>query len=143
MITWDLEELAVLLLPRDDHWPIGGRWVRRPLSESPFFLTLEHKDKKIFQDYYDILTDNIRPGGAVNPDELTYEGFMDLYEDVKKNGIRDTSTVTIHNNYEKIIADGHHRLAILLHLGEKEITLPDTSIAKTNTSSREQIISGK
>ena len=36
----------------------------------------------------------------------------------------------------RIIADGQHRLAILLHLGEKEITLPDASTAETNTSGK-------
>jgi len=133
MTTWYLEKLIVQLLSREE-W--HRRWMKKPLSESPFFLTLEYKDKKIFQDYYDILTDDARPGGNQTHDELTYEGFMDLYEDVKKNGIRDVSTIIIHKNYEHIIADGQHRLAILLHLGEKEITLPDASIAKTNTSGK-------
>ena len=133
MTTWDLEKLVCQLASRDE-W--NRRWIKKPLSESPFFLTLKHKDKKIFQDYYDILTDDTRPGGALNRNELTYEGFMDLYEDVKKDGIRDVSTIMIHKNHEHIIADGQHRLAILLHLGEKEITLPDASTAKTNTSGK-------
>jgi len=139
VITWDLEKLVAQVFSRRRRniGTVANRKpMKKPLSESPFFLTLKHKDKKIFQDYHDILTDNSRPGGALNPDELTYEEFMDLYEDVKKNGIRDISTIKIHKNYEHVIADGQHRLAILLHLGKKEITLPRTSIERTNTSRR-------
>ena len=129
MITWDLKKLvAQVFLPNRSHGCMC--LMPKPLSESPFFLTLKHKDKKIFQNYHDILTDDSRPGGALNPDELTYEEFMDLYEDVKKNGIRDISTIKIHKNHEHIIANGQHRLAILFALGEKEITLPDSQTVK-------------
>jgi hypothetical protein len=137
VITWDLHNLVVLLLTRSPKGWLGeSRFLKRPLCESPFFLTLAHNDRRVFQDYYNIITDDRRNGGAYNPKEINYEGFMDLYEDIKENGIKDTSTIKIHKNYEHIIADGQHRLAILLYLGKKEITLPDTSIAQTDTSGR-------
>ena len=135
MVTWRLKDLTVQLLARET-W--CKRWMKKPLSESPFFLTLKNKDKKIFQDYYNILTDDSRPSGAWNRDELPYEGFMDLYEDVKENGIRDISTITINKNIDRTIGDGQHRLAILLHLGQRTITLPTAEEKELWTTKQQQ-----
>ena len=131
MTTWELEKLIVHLINGEwfeQAYPVLPRkfpqWVEKPLSESPYLLALKHKDKKIFRDYSAILRQrkDAAPEGIFR-EPMTYEEFVDLYEDVKRNGIKDTSTMWVGENY--IVGDGHHRLAILLHLGEKTITLPD------------------
>ena len=127
MTTWPLVELKVSVLTRVVLKNVWG-WLDLPLPQSPFTLSLlcrRHTGvgRKIFQDYRDILTDESNPSGVWNPNESTYEEFMDLYEDIKKNGVKDTSTISISN--KSVIGDGQHRLAILFSLGEKTITLPD------------------
>ena len=127
MTTWPLAELKVSVLTRVVASKNVWGWLHLPLPQSPFTLSLLCRctgaGRKIFQDYRDILTDESNPSGVWNPNESTYEEFMDLYEDIKKNGVKDTSTIRIGQNH--VIGDGQHRLAILFSLGEKTITLPD------------------
>jgi hypothetical protein len=96
-----------------------GEWVHLPLSQSPFYLCLKHGEKKIFDEYHNILTDATRNGPKCNPKETSYEKFMELYEDIKNNGLKKTFSPQI--TKEGVITDGQHRLAILYHLGIKKI----------------------
>ena len=115
MTTWDLTKLKVSVL--DGSAVPTLRWQNLYLPESPLVLTLVAGPLKEYI-------------GTDNRDLLApcLSDFLDSYEDIKNNGIKDTSTIRISEDYE--IVDGHHRLAILLALGEKEITLPDNQTVK-------------
>jgi hypothetical protein len=118
MTTWDLAKLKVSVL--DGSVVPILRWQNLYLSESPLVLTLVAGPLKEF-------TETIN-ANSVDPLAPNLRDFLKLYEDIKNNGIRNTSTIRIGEDYE--IVDGHHRLAILLALGEKEITLPDDQTVK-------------
>ena len=112
--AWNIKDLrASIMTPK-------GVWRTVPLSESPFYLCLAHnKSKKIFDQYYNLLTDPNRTGPKCNPNEATYEEFINLYENIRDNGIRPDFRPRI--GAKGIIGDGQHRLSILHYLGVKTI----------------------
>ena len=144
VVLYDLGEKIVTLKDEAEQrdtmtswvWQTTGnssRWIwwNLHLPQSPLVLTLSGGGKEVFCDMAShIPTREVKvemTDKEIN-NKTTYEKFLDLYEDVKKNGITDISTISI--NEDNVVEDGHHRLAILLSLGEKEITLPDSQTVK-------------
>jgi len=133
VVLYDLGEKIVTLKDEAEQRDTMTSWVWQNLClpQSPLVLTLSGGGKEIFCDMAShIPTREVKvemTDKEIN-NKTTYEKFLDLYEDVKKNGITDTSTILI--NEDNVIEDGHHRLAILFSLGEKEITLPDSQTVK-------------
>lgn len=137
--TWPLSELKVSVLTNFGvvgaisgvGTMTGWVWQNLHLPESPLVLTLLSGDKKNFDDMAThVPTREIKvemTDKEIN-NKTTYERFLDLYKDIKNNGVKNTSTIRINENH--MIEDGHHRLAILYSLGEKEITLPDSQTVK-------------
>ena len=131
VVLYDLGEKIVTLKDEAEQVTTGWVWQNLRLPQSPLVLTLSGGGREIFCDTAShIPTREVKiemTDKEVN-NKTTYEKFMDLYEDVKKNGMKDTSTIWINENH--MIEDGHHRLAILFFLGEKEVTLPDSQTVK-------------
>jgi len=122
-ISFDLGEKIITL--QDSQTIFGSMgWKKLYLPQSPLVLTLlgeaqtEMTDKILAETCFRL------PRGH----KTFYEKFLDLYDDVKKNGIRDISTIWINKN--SVIEDGHHRLAVLFSLGKETITLPESQIIK-------------
>lgn len=135
--TWPLSELKVSVLTNfgvvgaisGAGTVTGWVWQNLYLPESPLVLTLLSGDKKKFDDMAThVPSREVQMTDKEINNKTTYEKFLDLYEDIKNNGVKNTSTIRINENH--MIEDGHHRLAILYSLGEKEITLPDSQTVK-------------
>ena len=135
----------------------GTRWLKVPLSESPFFKSLvaginSTKSKRIYNQYLSKLK-------VTSYDKETswfpyikiidYQGFLFLYEDIKNKGFDYNlkPKVRFEEDDNLVIADGQHRLAILLFLELNEmlewINIDKNILYNTNFIDRGLVISMK
>lgn len=138
-ISFDLGEKTVTLQDGQTVFSSTG-WKLLHLSQSPLVLTLsgEAQTKMTDKRLSTPSSRGVRKTGTTPPlasgfrlpksYKTSYDKFLDLYDDVKKNGIRDISTIRI--NKDNVIEDGHHRLAVLFSLGKETITLPESQTVK-------------
>ena len=127
----------------------GMGWVKVPLSQSPFFKSLvaginSTNSKGIYNQYLSKLNVNPHlPYGKI----IDYQGFLFLYEDIKNNGFdyNLNPKVQFREDDNLIIADGQHRLAILLFLELNEmlewINIDKNILYNTNFIDRGLVIS--
>ena len=96
-----------------------GDWEIKNLKDSPFYLSLKHQSRKIYEKYYKTLTESSqfkRMPKFKRESELTYDEFIDLYRNIKTiGGCKSFKPMFDENN---ILIDGQHRVAIIYHLSK-------------------------
>lgn len=87
-----------------------GEWKRIPLSESPYFKSYSTDDRKLFNQYREVL----RKFSPTFDTEINWAGFCQLAKSLKK-GINPKRMQNIQIE-DGVVLNGQHRLAILLAL---------------------------
>jgi hypothetical protein len=90
-------------------WSDGHTLRDISILDSPYYVALEQNDPAVFLAYQEVMR-----GLPSAPFEISWEQFLDLRDDIARNGLRDLGDpIRFRNNGQ---VDGHHRLAILCHL---------------------------
>jgi hypothetical protein len=90
-------------------WSDGHTLRDITILDSPYYVALERNDPAVFLAYQEVMR-----GLPSAPSEITWEQFLDLRDDIARNGLRDLGDPIMFRNNGQV--DGHHRLAILCHL---------------------------
>lgn len=109
----------------------GHEFVKIPLHESPFYVSLKENNEELYETHRTLLNSTC---GWIKKNYnkrkcRSYKSFKELYLSIKNNGWDSKSFLRFVRGFrEHIISDGQHRACILLHLNKNTKILRDGRI---------------